>query len=136
MKEACLRAFMEEVWNNQKFDQVEKFVHPEYQIFLDTSDPWEGQILSHTEFKERLKYSFDSFPDMNFKITQAIEEENHVAITWIMTGTNLGKIGALPPTNRSIKTSGMTIYHFKDQLISGHTQVFDRVRVMRQLGFI
>ena len=31
--------------------------------------------------------------DMNFEITSAIPEENHVAITWILTGTNLGMIG-------------------------------------------
>jgi len=76
------------------------------------------------------------FIDMNFDIQSAIEEENHVAITWILTGTNLGKIEDYPATHKNIKTTGMTIYYFKDDLISGHSQVYDRVTVMRQLGFI
>jgi steroid delta-isomerase-like uncharacterized protein len=135
-KEAFLREFMEEIWNKKRFDKVERYVHKEYCIHLDTADPWEGKTLSHSEFKERLKFSFDSFPDMNFEITSAISEENHVAITWILTGTNLGMIGDYPPTNKSIKTKGFTIYYFKNNLISGHTQVFDRVTVMKQLGFI
>jgi len=84
----------------------------------------------------RLKFSFDSFPDMHFEITSAIEDENHVAITWILTGTNLGMIGEYPPTKKNFKTKGVTIYHFKDGMISGHTQVFDRVTVMKQLGFM
>ena len=135
-KEIFLREFMDEVWNKQGFDKVEKYIHNEYTIYLDTTDPWEGKTLSHSEFKKRLKYSFDSFPDMNFEITSAIEEENHVAVTWILTGTNLGMIGAFPATNKKIETRGITIYHFKDNLINGHTQVFDRKTVAKQLGFI
>lgn len=127
---------MDDIWNKKDFDKVEDYVHPEYTIHLDAADPWEGKTLSISEFKERLTYSFKSFPDMNFEITSAIPEENHVAITWVLTGTNLGVIGGLSPTHKSIKTQGITIYHFKDGLINGHTQVFDRVSVARQLGFI
>jgi steroid delta-isomerase-like uncharacterized protein len=134
-KELFLRDFMEEIWNKKNMDLVEKYVHPEYKIHLDTADPWEGKTLSHIEFKERLRFSFSSFPDMNFEITSAISDENHVAITWILTGTNSGMLAELPPTNKSISTNGMTIYHFKEKLISGHTQVFDRLLVAKQLGF-
>ena len=135
-KEEILREFMSKVWNQQRKDLVEKFVAKKYQIHLDTGDNWEGKILNHEEFKKRLDFSFTSFPDMNFEITSAIEEENHVAITWVLTGTNLGTIGDFPPTQKKIKTEGMTIYYFDGKLISGHSQVFDRNRVAKQLGFI
>ncbi len=135
-KKMFLRDFMDEVWNCQDFDAVEKYVHSDYTIHLDTSDPWEGKTLDHLTFKKRLRYSFDSFPDMHFDIRSAIEDENHVAITWILTGTNLGMIGEFQPMQKRIKTNGMTIYHFKDGLICGHTQVFDRKTVMQQLGFM
>ena len=45
-------------------------------------------------------------------------------------------IGEYPPTKKTINTKGLTIYHFKDNLINGHIQVFDRVTVMKQLVFI
>ncbi|MDX1829813.1 MAG: ester cyclase [Lutibacter sp.] len=120
----------------KKIDKIEKYIHQEYTIHLDTAAPWEGKTLSNSEFKKRLKFSFNSFPDMNFEITSAIADENHVAITWILSETNLGMIGEYPPTKKAIKTNGFTIYHFKDNLINGHTQVFDGVTVMKQLGFI
>ncbi len=136
-KETFLREFMDEVWNNKNFDKIAQYVHNEYTIHLDSGDPWEGKTLSHAEFKKRMELaSFTPFPDMNFEITSAIEEENHVAVTWILTGTNLGPLGEFPPTKKSINTKGITIYHFKDNLISGHTQVFDRRTVMQQLGFL
>jgi hypothetical protein len=67
---------MNEIWNKKNSDKVEQYVLTEYTIHLDTSDPWEGKTLSHSEFKERLSFSFNSFPDMNFEITAAIPEEN------------------------------------------------------------
>ncbi len=135
-KEAFLREFIEEVWNKKNFDKVEKYIHSQYTVYLDPGDAWENKTLSHSEYKNRMKEgSFKPFPDMNFKITAAIEEENYVAVTWVLTGTNLGPIGDYPPTEKPIHTNGMTIYHFNDQLISGHTQIFDRKTVMEQLGF-
>ncbi|WP_339916323.1 ester cyclase [Yeosuana marina] len=135
-KESFIKEFMNEIWNKKKVDSIAKYVHKEYTIHLDEADPWEGKTLTHSEFKERLNFSFNSFPDMNFEITSVIPEEHHVAITWILTGTNLGFIGLYPPTKKTINTKGTTIYHFKNNLINGHTQVFNRVTVMKQLGFI
>jgi predicted ester cyclase len=53
-----------------------------------------------------------------------------------MTGTNLGNIGGFPATGKSIKTNGATIYHFDNGKVCGHSQVFDRTTVIKQLGFI
>ena len=127
---------MQQIWNNQRKDLVEKYVAEAYTIHLDTGDQWEGKTLDHNEFKKRLDFSFNSFPGINFEIISAIEEERHVAIQWILTGTNLGMIENYPPTNKKIHTKGMTIYYFQDHLISGHSQVFDRMTVMKQLGFV
>jgi len=134
-KESFLKEFIKRVWNEQDFNSVEIFVSPKYTVHLDTGDPWEGKTLNHAEFRERLKYSFSSFPDIHFDIQTMVSDGDYVAITWVMTGTNLGKIEKYPPTGKSIKTTGMTIYHFTDGKISGHTQVFDRTTVIRQLGF-
>lgn len=133
---SILREFMESVWNKQDFDSVQKYVDSEYTIYVDTGDPWENKTLNNDEFKVRLKYSFDSFPDIHFEIQTAVADGYYVAITWIMTGTNLGNIGDFPPTGKKIKTFGTTVYHFRNEKVCGHTQVFDRTTVMKQLGFI
>ena len=136
-KALFLREFMDEIWNKKHLENVGAYIHEQYTIHLDPTDPWEGKTLSRSEFIHRMESaSFGPFPDMNFEITTTVEDEHHVAATWILTGTNLGNIGEIPPTNKSIETKGMTIYHFKDNLINGHTQIFDRKTVMEQLGFL
>jgi predicted ester cyclase len=134
--EIILRDFMQKIWNEKDFTCITSFVNPAYTIHIDTGDPWEGKTLNHQEFEMRLNYSFNSFPDIHFEIQSAISDGDYVAITWIMTGTNLGNIGDFIPTNKSIKTFGATIYHFKNDKVCGHSQVFDRTSVMRQLGFL
>ncbi|SDQ54705.1 ester cyclase [Flagellimonas zhangzhouensis] len=136
-KDVFLRAFMEEIWNKKRFEKVDQYIHAEYTIHLDPMDPWEGKTLSRSEFIQRMQVgSFGPFPDMSFEITTTIEDDHYVAANWILTGTNLGDMGEIPATNKKIETKGMTVYHFKDNLISGHTQIFDRKTVMKQLGFM
>jgi len=134
--ESLLKSFIEDVWNRKNFDAVEKYVDNEYSVSVDTDDPWEGMVLNNQEYIKRLHYSFDSFPDMHFDIQSSVEDGDYVAITWILTGTNLGKIGELPPTGKKIRANGVTVYQFSNGKVCGHTQVFDRITVAKQLGFI
>jgi steroid delta-isomerase-like uncharacterized protein len=133
--ETIVRDFIQKIWNEKNTDLIATFVHPEYTIHLDNGDAWEGKTLNNDEFKTRLNDSFGPFPDIHFEILSAIADGDHVALTWIMTGTQSGNIGAIPPTGKSIKTHGVTIYRLINGKICGHTQVFDRTSVMRQLGF-
>ena len=134
-KEILIREFIQKVWNEKSFDSIKTFVEPAYKICKDPSDPWEGRTLNLEEFAMRLDYTFDSFPDIRFEILTALPEENSVAITWIMTATNKGKNGILPPTGKSIRTVGATTYYFIDSKVCGHSQVFDRATVIKQLGY-
>lgn len=60
-KESFLREFMNEIWNKKNFDKIEQYVHPEYTIYLDTADLWEGKTITHFEFKATtfIIYCFD-----------------------------------------------------------------------------
>ena len=126
---------MQKVWNEKDLNSIAAFVDTAYTVHVDTGDPWEGKTLNHQDFETRLNYSFISFPDIHFDIQHAISDDDYVPITWIMTGTNLGNIGDFPPTNKSINSFATTIYHFKNGKVCGHSQVFDRTTVMRQLDF-
>ena len=126
-KEILIREFIQKVWNEKDFESITNYVTPAYTIYKDSSDPWEGRTLNFEEFAMRLDYSFDSLPDINFKIQTTISDADDVTATWIMTGTNNGINRAFPPTNKKSRILGSTIYHFAADKICGHTQVFDRI---------
>jgi predicted ester cyclase len=135
-KVAFIKDFIQKIWNEKQTQFIEKYIDSAYTIHTDKGDPWEGKTLSHADFLKRLDNSFVPFPDIHFDIQSTVTDGDHVAIIWIMTGTNSGSIASFPPTNKTIQTFGATIYYFKDNLISGHSQVFDQVTVMKQLGFM
>ncbi len=56
-------------------------------------------------------------------------------IVFIITQNVTSGKGAFLPTNKAIRTNGITIYHFQDGKICGHTQVFNKAIVRWQLGF-
>lgn len=125
-----INTFMATIWNRGEFSELAQFVHPQYQVLDDPGDPWNGKTLDLDQFKSRVLYSRNAFPDLNFEIHETIEGSEKVAIRWTMSGTHRGDLPMLAATNKPFKISGMTFYYFKDGKVCGHRQAFD------QLGFL
>jgi len=125
-----LTQFMESIWNKGTIAEIPTYVHEQYHIEHDPRDPWDGQILNHTQFQERLLYSRNAFPDLRFDIQEMVAEENIVATFWIMSGTHLGDLPNMPATGRPFLISGMTFYRFRDGKIAGHTQEQKKMLLM------
>ena len=132
---SILRTFMEQVWNNGNFSRIEEFVATRYEIKNDPGDPWDGQTLTITTFKERVLYSRNAFPDLHFEIQEMIEEKETVAVSWLMSGTHKGDLPQLPATGKSFSISGITLYYFEEGKLCGHTQAFDRLGFLSQMEF-
>ncbi|MDX2184416.1 MAG: ester cyclase [Gemmatimonadaceae bacterium] len=126
--------FMARVWSAGDVGAVDELLGPQYTIYSDPGDPWDGQTLSVSAFKERLIASRAPFPDLTFDIDDTVSAGDRVALSWTMRGTQLGALGGRPPSGRSFAVRGITIYHFSDGRIIGHQQVVDRLSVAQQLG--
>lgn len=129
-----LSSFMQRVWNEGDASAVPQFLADAYTIHSDPGDAWEGQTLTREGFVNRLTVSRSAFPDLHFDISDIIAGPESVAIAWRMRGTHSAPMGALPATGKKIDVAGMTIYYFRDGMITGHRQVVDRLTVGRQLG--
>jgi steroid delta-isomerase-like uncharacterized protein len=128
--------FMEAVWNAGDVAAADRFLAEQYTIHSDPGDAWDGQTLSREGFKNRLVTSRAPFPDLRFELGDLVAEGDRVAVSWIMRGTQLGALGGLPPSGRTIAVRGMTIYYFTDGRIAGHRQIVDRLAVAQQLGLL
>lgn len=131
-----LIAFMDRVWSAGEVEAVDEFLGAQYTIYSDPGDPWDGQTLSVSGFKDRLLASRTPFPDLKFEIGETVSAGDRVALSWTMRGTQLGPMGGRPPSGRSFAVQGMTIYYFADGRIIGHRQVVDRLSVAQQLGLL
>jgi steroid delta-isomerase-like uncharacterized protein len=129
-----LRNFIREVWTEGKVDAADEYLAPRYTVHHDPGDPWDGEALDLADFKERVRKSRAPFPDQRFVIRELIAEPNRVVATWHWTGTHAGDIPGFPASGKPISTSGITVYYFDGEMISGHWQVTDRSGVQQQLS--
>ena len=72
---------MQRVWNEKDSSSLGVYLDDNYTVHLDAGDPWEGKTLDYAEFRKRLSFSFNSFPDLHFDLQMVLEDEQAVAIT-------------------------------------------------------
>ena len=128
-----LRAFLDRVWSQGDAEAVEIYIADSYTIHNDPGDPWHGRTLDRDGFRDRLLRSRAAAPDQRFTPVEMIEEGDRVAVSWTWTGTHLGDLPGLPATGRTITMTGLTIYSFEDDRLTGHWQIADRLGVYQQI---
>jgi predicted ester cyclase len=130
-----LASFIEEVWSQGRIEACDEYVGATYTVRHDPGDPWDGQTLSLSDFKERVRLSRAPCPDQRFTLERILEDGNAVAIAWTWAASHTGDIAGFPATGARITMSGLTIYDFDEaDRISGHWQVADRLGVFQQLA--
>lgn len=133
-RKQLMSLFMQQIWNEGNFSRLTDMVAPAYHVSHDDYDPWSDQTIDHETFRQRVLYSRNAFPNLNFDIQEMLAENDRVAIRWIMSGTHKGDLPMLPATGRSFSIAGMTFYYFEDDKISGHSQSFDQFGFLKQMG--
>lgn len=130
-----VRSIVEDVWNDWRADLIPQLIAPDYVVYRDPNDPWDGKTIGHAEFRERLEFTRNAFPDHHFAIEDLIAEGTRVAVRWTYTGTHMGDINGFAATGRAFRVPGMTVYEITNGHATGHWQSLDRLHLMQQLGY-
>jgi steroid delta-isomerase-like uncharacterized protein len=75
-----------------------------------------------------------AFPDLAFTIEDCFSDGDMVCIRWSSTGTNDGELMGMPPTGKSITSSGISIDKIADGKIVESWIQWDNLGLMQQLG--
>jgi len=120
-----------EVWNERRFDVLKDLLTPDCLLhFADRSHP----MLSEKSRKVQQDW-VKSFPDLKFTILDIVEEGDLVAVRLTFEGTQRGEFEGVPATNRRIRVTEMLFAKVQDGKISELWEDYDRLGMMKQLGF-
>jgi steroid delta-isomerase-like uncharacterized protein len=75
-----------------------------------------------------------AFPDLKITIENLLADEENVAVTGRMTGTNRGTLMGAPPTGKAVSIAYMDMYRIANGQIAETWHVEDLAGMMRQLG--
>jgi steroid delta-isomerase-like uncharacterized protein len=99
------------------------------------SDPATNGPLSGPAIATYAQGLWSAFPDLTFEVQGAAEAgPDRAVVEWLMTGTNAGSFGGLPPTGRAIAVPGVDIIAADADGIAAVVGYFDSRLVPGQLG--
>lgn len=131
---ALMRRWFEEVWNQGRMQTVLEL--------LDEHATGFGQAGHGTgihgpadfiPFAQRLRAAF---PDIKISVEEAFGDSQNAAVRWSADMTHTGDALGIPPTNRKVHITGMTMVHMKDGKIIAGWDNWDQLAMMQQIGVV
>jgi hypothetical protein len=112
------------------------FIAPQYIIHSDPGDPSDGHTLNHARFSERLATSRMPVSDLIFTIERLLDGGGCVVVSWVMAGTHRAFLGGISRLRDGRTASRVWTNDFAGGMLTGHTQVADRLAVLGQLWML
>ena len=81
------------------------------------SDTLPQPLTGREAGREFMKMYVNAFPDLHFDITAMFGSGDVVVTRWTATGTHLGELMGIPPTNKRTTTHGCTVGQLQDDAI-------------------
>ena len=122
------RSFFEEVLNQ---GHLEKYAESHSKDFVAHAGDREATL---EEDMGMAREERKAFPDMKMSANHIVAEGDLVVVHWTVSGTNTQAGMGFPATGKSMKTSGMTLFRFKDGKIVEEWNAWNMLSILRQLG--
>ena len=128
---ALIRRFYEEVWGKGNLEVAEAVFAADYL----RHDLRPGNPLPGPEGQKKIAADFRAaFPDLQMTIDLMVAEGDMVVARWTTEGTHTGPWGAVPPTGKRAKFSGVNIFRIENGKVAEIWNHRDDLGVMQQLG--
>ena len=108
-------SFIEEVWNQQHYDKLDDYLHPEY---VDHSLPT-GLPIDQTGLLKWIQATSESFSHRTL-IEDQVTEDDKTILKVKMMMTHIGPWRGIAPTGAQVSTSGYRFYRVKEGRIIEH----------------
>jgi steroid delta-isomerase-like uncharacterized protein len=127
-----VRQAVEELWNQDKLDQVEKYYADDFVFHTEGGDVQRGP----DSIRQWLNTTHGAIPDINYHLDAVYGEDDKVALRYTVKGTHTGDFRGLPPTGKPISLTGHMILHLRDgKIVEGHGY-WDTLGLLQQMGIV
>ncbi|MQS16286.1 ester cyclase [Streptomyces kaniharaensis] len=130
LKDAARRLLLEPADGDMSV--IDDLVAPDYR---DHDPSVDGDTVGPAAVKQMIEGYRRAF-DFTFDIQSQIAEGDQVATRWIWRATHIGEYMGIPASNKTIESSGMTIWRFEDGKAKEGWWSWDAVAMMRQMGMM
>jgi steroid delta-isomerase-like uncharacterized protein len=119
------------IWNERRFDFIDVVIADTHAL----GDPTvEGRGVGPASYRRQVERFLTGLPDLHFHVDDTISEGDKMVVSWTITGTHRGEFLGVPPTNRKVAFSGITINQIRDGKIIESTVIWDGLGLLEQFG--
>jgi steroid delta-isomerase-like uncharacterized protein len=119
------------IWNERRFDFIDVVIADTHAL----GDPTvEGRGVGPDSYRRQVERFLTGLPDLHFHVDDTISEGDKMVVSWTITGTHRGEFLGVPPTNRRVVFSGITINQIRDGKIIESTVIWDGLGLLEQFG--
>ena len=92
-----------------------------------------GGDLNRFGYQHLIEELAGAFPDIHYEINDMMVEGNEITVSWTMHGTQRDEYHGIPPTNKEVTLTGVTIERFRGDKIAENWEYFDPLSIEAQL---
>ena len=124
-----LQRYYDEVLNQGRLDVLGEIARPDHV----EHNPFPGHAQGVEGMRQRVSFIKTAF-DPQFTVEQMVAEGDTVAVRWTNRGTHRGEFFGVPPTGRTVVTTGIDIHVLRDGRMAEHWDVVDILGALIQMG--
>lgn len=129
---ALSHQWFERVWNQKDAGAIEQLVQPHLVIHgLGDAPGHTGGVNEFRAFHDRF---VEAFPDLQIHVEDVLVDGDKTAIRFVLTATHAGEGLGLPPSNKPVRITGMSITRWQDGRIVEGWNEFDKAGMAAQVA--
>jgi steroid delta-isomerase-like uncharacterized protein len=125
--------FFEDVLNRHDLAAMAAIASPDILIH-PTAMPCEASYYGIAGVNDWLSEMWAAFPDLNVSIDATVAQGDIVAVRWTARGTSKGSFLMLPPTDKAIEYTGVSMYRVEHDHIAEIWETRNTLGIMLQLN--
>ncbi len=120
------------IYNEGNLALADEIIAPDY---VEHTAGFPEDVVGIEAFKDSVTNLRTDYPDFNVTVEETIVKGDRIVSRWIVTGTNTGTTGDLPPTGKKIRIEGVNILRIVDGKVVERWTYYNQAAVLIQLGF-
>lgn len=127
-----IRESSDVVWNSRGLDRIPEFYASD---FVGDHRP-HALREGHEGIRTMVEKVWTVFPDYHEEVQELIAEGDRVVLHLIVSGTQQGAWGTLPPTGKRAQYDEIVIFQIRDGKVIRQRGIIDRLSALTQLGAV
>jgi steroid delta-isomerase-like uncharacterized protein len=129
---ALSREWFERVWNQRDAAAIDELCQPHVVIHGLGDAPGHTGDVDH--FRAFHANFIDALPDLKIRVDDVLVDGQKTAIRFTLTATHVGEGLGVPPSNKPVRVTGMSITRWEDGKIAEGWNEFDKAGLAAQIA--